>query len=469
MNNENQNTEYKRIWKDEYLKWICGFANAQGGTIYIGIDDDMSVRGITHLHQQLEDIPNKIVTILGIVPAVRHVEREGNDVIEIDIEPSNIPISYKGVFYMRSGATNQELRGLALQQFLMKKFGRSWEDMPCYGATIDDIDPEAIRYFLNKGIKKKRMSPEAENSTPEEVISNLGLIEDGVPCNGAILLFGKHPQRRFVTSSFKIGRFGSTNFDLLSQEIIYGNLIQMPEKVMRVLDEKYLIRPIHYDGLQRVEPLEFPEEALREIICNSIVHRDYQGTWTQMSIYGDHIRLWNEGKLPDDLSVEKLMSKHTSQPRNPQMAEAFYRAGFIEAWGRGIEKIVNGFKAEDLTPPTFSIEQGGVTVHIPREKFVAISMGGTTDINQHKGSDKIESNRYKTDTKPIQTNTKTIQKKVILEMIRKNSGISMDEISRTLSITKSSVQRRLEALVKEGCIRHIGPTNGGHWEVTNNS
>lgn len=60
MNNENQNTEYKRIWKDEYLKWVCVFANAQGGKIYIGINDDMSVVGVTHLHQQLEDIPNKI-------------------------------------------------------------------------------------------------------------------------------------------------------------------------------------------------------------------------------------------------------------------------------------------------------------------------------------------------------------------------------------------------------------------------
>lgn len=357
MNQENQNTEYKRIWKDEYLKWVCGFANAQGGKIYIGIDDDMSVVGVSHLHQQLEDIPNKIVTILGIVPTVSHIEQRDKDIIEIYIEPSNIPISYKGVFYLRSGATNQELRGVALQQFLMKKFGRSWEDMPCYGASIDDIDPEAIRYFLKKGIKEKRMSPDADSSTPEEVISNLGLMEDGVPCNGAILLFGKSPQRRFVTSSFKIGRFGSTNFDLLSQEIIDGNLIQMPERIMRVLDDKYLIRPIHYDGLQRVEPLELPEEALREIICNSIVHRDHQGTWTQMSIYSDHIRLWNEGKLPEDLPVEKLMGKHTSKPRNPKMAEAFYRADFIEAWGRGIEKIVNGFKAEGLTPPTFSVER----------------------------------------------------------------------------------------------------------------
>ena len=94
------------------------------------------------------------------------------------------------------------------------------------------------------------------------------------------------------------------------------------------------------------------------------------------------------GSLPEDLSIEKLMGKHTSKPRNPKMAEAFYRAGFIEALGRGIEKIVNGFKAEGLTPPTFLVEQGGVTVHIPREKFEAVYLGGTTDINRNKGSEK---------------------------------------------------------------------------------
>ena len=454
MNNENQNIEYKRIWKDEYLKWVCGFANAHGGKIYIGIGDDMSVIGVTHLHKQLEDIPNKIVSMLGIVPTVSRIEQKGKDIIEIDIEHSNIPISYKGVFYIRSGATNQELRGLALQQFLMKKFGQSWEDTPCYGATIDDIDPEAIKYFLKKGIKEKRMSPDSESSTPEEVITNLGLMEDGIPCNGAILLFGKHPQRRFVTSSFKIGRFGSTNFDLLSQEIIDGNLIQMPERVMRVLDEKYLIRPIHYEGLQRIEPLELPEEALREIICNSIVHRDHQGTWTQMSIYNDHIRLWNEGKLPEDLSVDKLLDKHTSKPRNPKMAEAFYRAGFIEAWGRGIEKIVNGFKSEDLTPPTFSVEQGGVTVNIPRERFEAISLGGINNSNLNKGSENTDINR-----------TKTEQKNRIIELITENSQITRTEIAEHIGLHVSSVQRRLEALVKEGRIRHVGPTNGGSWKV----
>jgi ATP-dependent DNA helicase RecG len=83
MDTENHNTEYKRIWKDDYLKWVCGFANTDGGKIYIGIDDNMTVVGVDKLHQQLEDIPNKIVTILGIVPIVRHIKQDDKDIIEI--------------------------------------------------------------------------------------------------------------------------------------------------------------------------------------------------------------------------------------------------------------------------------------------------------------------------------------------------------------------------------------------------
>lgn len=185
-----------------------------------------------------------------------------------------------------------------------------------------------------------------------------------------------------------------------------------------------------------------------------------------MSVYSDHIRLWNEGKLPDDLSVEKFMGKHTSLPRNPKMAEAFYRAGFIEAWGRGIEKIVTGFKADGLTPPTFSIEQGGVTVHIPREKFVAINLGGTTDISQFKGSEDPDTNRTKTDTTSDQkSDQKGDQKRKILALMKENPSISRAELSTALGIHESSVKRRLESLISDGLIRRVGPDNGGVWEV----
>lgn len=206
---------------------------------------------------------------------------------------------------------------------------------------------------------------------------------------------------------------------------------------------------------------DFPEEALREIICNSIVHRDHQGTWTQMSIYGDHIRLWNEGKLPDDLSVDKLMGKNTSMPRNPKMAEAFYRAGFIEAWGRGIEKVVNGFKADGLTPPSFTVEQGGVTVYIPREKFVAVNIGGTTVVNPQNGSEKgSEKSSEKGSEKP--------RERIVSEM-SENPFVTINELATMLSISDRAVSKHLKKLQEEGVIKRIGADRGGHWEVVNRS
>jgi len=454
MNNENQNTEYKRIWKDEYLKWVSGFANAQGGKIYIGIDDDLTVVGVDNLHKQLEDIPNKIINNTGVFPETNHLEIDGKDVIEIVIEPCGMPISYRGAYYYRSGATKQELRGNALHQFLLKKMGLNWEDIPCDGVTLDDIDDDAIEYFLDHAIGEGRMEPESRKSSKEEVLSNLGLIKDGIPTNGAVLLFGKYPQRRFVTSSFKIGRFGADDADLLSQDQIEGNLIQMTDKIMQVLSSKYLIRPIHYEGLQRKEPLEIPEDALREIIFNSIVHKLQFGTWNQMSIYDDHIRLWNEGVLPENYTVETLMSKHTSKPRNPKMAQVFYRAGFIEAWGRGYEKIMKAFDKANIKRPEFTVEQGGVTAIIYREIFMSIR--GDAKLNQ-------------TEPKPNQNRTKTEQKIQILELLSETPTITRAEIAEILTLHESSVQRRLEALVKEGKLRHIGPTNGGSWEVINHS
>lgn len=372
MKQENQNVEHKRIWKDEYLKWVSGFANAHGWKIYIGIDDDMTVAGVDNLHRQLEDIPNKIINNTGVFPETNQLVMEGKDVIEIVIEPSGMPISYKEIYYYRSGATKQELRGTALHQFLLKKMGLNWEDIPCDGITMNDIDDSAIDYFLDHAIEEGRMEAEVRRSSKEEVLSNLGLIKDGVPTNGAVLLFGKYPQRRFVTSGFKIGRFGADDADLLSQDQIEGNLIQMTDKIMQVLSSKYLIRPIHYEGLQRKEPLEIPEEAMREIIFNSIVHKLQSGTWNQMSIYDDHIRLWNEGVLPEDYTVETLLNKHTSKPRNPKMAQVFYRAGFIEAWGRGYEKIMKAFDRANLKRPEFRVEQGGVTAIIYRDIFMSV-------------------------------------------------------------------------------------------------
>ena len=146
---ENQNIEYKESWRDEYLKWICGFANAQGGRLFIGINDNKKVVGIANSNRLLEDIPNKIVTTLGIVCDVNLHDQDGLQYIEIVVDPSNMPIAYKGEYHYRSGATKQQLKGTALQQFILKKMGMTWDDVAMENVSIDAIDRNAIEYFVN--------------------------------------------------------------------------------------------------------------------------------------------------------------------------------------------------------------------------------------------------------------------------------------------------------------------------------
>ena len=365
---EKQNIEYKESWRDEYLKWICGFANAQGGRIYIGVDDNHEVVGVSDSKRLMEDIPNKIVTTLGIVAEVNLHEAEGLEYIEIVVNPSNVPIAFKGQYHYRSGSTKQELKGVALQQFLLKKMGLSWDDMPVPYATIDDIDRSAIDYFLRRSIASERMDEEEQNASTEDVLRNLDLITpDGELKSAAILLFGKHVHKFFPAAEFKIGRFHNDESDLIIQDVVDCNLIQMAGKVMDLLRSRYLVSPIRYEGLQRIEELEIPQKALRELIYNAIVHKLYSGPAILMRVFDKSVELWNYGLLPEELTPADLMKKHASYPRNRNIASVFYKAGFIESWGRGYKKIREEFEKAGHPVPAVEESGGGVLVTIKRK------------------------------------------------------------------------------------------------------
>lgn len=124
----------------------------------------------------------------------------------------------------------------------------------------------------------------------------------------------------------------------------------------------YLIRPISYNGLERVEPLEYPESALREAILNAIIHKDYSSTYTFLRVYDDRLHLWNPRGLPEELSVEELKKEHSSYPRNRNIANVFFKAGYIESWGRGTNKIIDACLEAGLPEPLIKEEQGGVSI-----------------------------------------------------------------------------------------------------------
>jgi ATP-dependent DNA helicase RecG len=374
---ETQHIEYKQSWRDEYLKWICGFANAQGGRIYIGINDEGEVIGVEDYRRLLEDIPNKTVNHLAFVVDVNHHIREGKHYLEIIIPESSIPISYHGTYHYRSGATKQELKGVALQNWLLKKMGKHWEDLPVPSATLADLDEPTIRRFLKLAIAHKRIPAEAADYSTHALLESLHLVtKEGHPTNAAVLLFGKDPTIASPTCSFKIGRFGKRDDDLQFQDVIECNLFSMPDEVLQRLSDRYLLRPITYKGLQRLEQFEYPEPALREAILNSIAHKDHASTWIFLRVCDDRLELWNPGLLPEELSIEKLKGSHSSYPRNPHIAQVFFKAGYIEAWGRGTTNIIHECLASGLPEPSLEEDQGGLRVTFRKDIYTKAYLTG---------------------------------------------------------------------------------------------
>ena len=520
---EKQNIEYKESWRDEYLKWICGFANAQGGRIYIGVDDNHEVVGVSDSKRLMEDIPNKIVTTLGIVAEVNLHEAEGLEYIEIVVNPSNVPIAFKGQYHYRSGSTKQELKGVALQQFLLKKMGLSWDDMPVPYATIDDIDRSAIDYFLRRSIASERMDEEEQNASTEDVLRNLDLITpDGELKSAAILLFGKHVHKFFPAAEFKIGRFHNDESDLIIQDVVDCNLIQMAGKVMDLLRSRYLVSPIRYEGLQRIEELEIPQKALRELIYNAIVHKLYSGPAILMRVFDKSVELWNYGLLPEELTPADLMKKHASYPRNRNIASVFYKAGFIESWGRGYKKIREEFEKAGHPVPAVEESGGGVLVTIKRktiediiagregsdavsgavnDKSGAVSgavngglnvgknVGKGNNINNCESDNKENINKTdvgvnvgvndgngglntesgglngglnKNNCHEVIINSR---QKRIISLIKLKPTIIVEQMTSILSISKRSLERDLSMLQKAGVIRHEGSRKSGVWVV----
>ena len=339
---ESQNIEFKTSWRDDYLKWICGYANADGGILYIGKDDSGNVVGLSHVKKLLEDIPNKVRDILGIMVDVNLKSDEGEEYLEVVVEPYPYPVSYRGAYHYRSGSTKQELKGAALDRFLLRKQGRHWDGAPVPHVRLADLDNKTINTFREKALLSKRLPKEILNESDDSLLDKLHLTEKDYFKRATVLLFHPDPEKYITGSFIKIGYF-KNDADLVFHDDIHGDLFTQVDKTMDLLLTKYLHANISYRTVQRIESYPVPEAALREVLLNAVAHKDYGSSVPiQISVYESKVMFWNAGTLPDGWTIDTLTKKHSSQPFNPDVAGVLFRAGMIEAWGRGIEKISQG-------------------------------------------------------------------------------------------------------------------------------
>jgi ATP-dependent DNA helicase RecG len=378
---EQQNIEYKQSWHDDYLKWICGFANAEGGVIYIGKNDNGKVVGVEDYKRLMDEIPNKIRNHLGINADVKLGQEGGKYFIEIITLPYSVPISLRGRYYIRNGSTKQELTGASLNEFLLKRSGHTWDEVVEQEATFDDIDERSVQLFLKFSNRAGRF-PDNEDLSVPELFDKLRLTKNGQLRRAAIVLFGKDPGRFYSNTFVKIGRFGASSADILFQEVEEGNLITMLDAVLKQLHHKFFIRPISFEGIHRIEKEEYPIAALREMLLNALIHRNYMGAPTQIRINNNSVSIWNDGLLPEGITLKDLKVTHSSKPRNPIIADACFKGGYIDAWGSGTLKIIGICKKEKLPEPEMKEQNGGFVITL----FKTISENETGKLSTDEGA-----------------------------------------------------------------------------------
>jgi ATP-dependent DNA helicase RecG len=460
MKREAQNMEWKLSWRDEYLKWVCGFANAEGGTLVIGKNDSGVVVGVANAAKLLEDIPNKVRDILGIVVAVNLHTEAGLDWLEIVVDAYPSPISYKGEYHLRSGSTKQELRGAALDRFLLRKLGRHWDGVPVPHVAVDDLDARAIQLFRKLAANSGRLSAASLAEADMVLVEKLHLTEGAYLKRAATLLFHADPEKFTTGACVKIGFF-RTDSDLLYHDVIGGDLFTQVDKTLDILLTKYLRAGIAYKGSQRIERLPVPEAALREALVNAIAHKDYGALIPiQISVHENKLIIWNPGQLPPDWSLARLMTKHPSQPANPDIARALFLAGKIESWGRGIDLIRQACLAQGNPAPHFECDGAGFWV----EFAFAARVNSQKDVGK-----KAEKTSVETSVKTsVETSAKTSVKTPteILRLLKANPSMTLVQVAARIGKTPRAIELASAKLVKEGRLKYLGSKKGGHWEVT---
>lgn len=514
---ESQSIEYKSSWRDEYLKWVCGFANAKGGTLYVGIADDGSVTGLPDARRLLEDIPNKIISGLGIVAAVMLHETRQGSYLEIEVEAQAFPVSYKGQYYVRVGATNQLLSGTALDTFLLRKQGQSWDAAPVPGVKSDNLSIEAIKRFVERAQGKGRVPDEALTEDPDILVRHLRLDRDGYLTNAAVLLFHPEPDRFVPGCSVKIGYFEGP--EILYQDEIAGPVIGQPDEVIDLLYTKYLKAKITYDGIRRVERYPFPLPAVREAVVNAIVHKNYQsGAPIQIRVYEDRLIVANSCILPEGWSVESLLSPHASEPHNPKIANVFFLAGHIESWGRGVQKIITECKLDGIDAPRFSTVGNSISLEFeaPRDRIVipggqdnssgldiasdetsldkgdpcsngssaktgkaslmsdkpselsdkSRSVSDKTQFSVESSSTQTDKSESMSDKQSLPEAERTVAETQVLQFIGAHGEVRSTEIADLLEVTQRSAARFLGRLVEQGLVETSGANKNRRYRIS---
>lgn len=363
---ETETLEFKESPNSSFYKTISAFANTKDGMILLGVDKKGNIRGVEPSSRFLEDLTNRIVNKISIYPQIETIDIDRKRVLIVNVARTSWLVSYEGRYYERVGNTTREMNPEKLQTLLLR--GKSWDSITD-DSSLAEINPVTVNHFIHLAVEKNRLTDVSLNEIPQVILEKLELITDGKLKNGALLLFGKNPQKHFINLCVRIGRF-KTETTIIDDKWVKGNLFEQFEETLNILKQHISVR-YEIKGVEREDIWDYPIPALREAVLNALIHRDYFNiaNFITIKVYDDHIWFSNPGGLPEGITVEQLKRPHQSYLRNPLVAKVFYLAGYIEQYGSGTVRMVEWMKEAGLPEPEYKEELGGFSVYFYKDIY----------------------------------------------------------------------------------------------------
>lgn len=414
---ESEVVELKSNVVADICKEIIAFANTKGGTLYIGVADDGRVLGVENADRVTLQLNHMIRdSIKPDVTMFVHYETQtvdGKQILSVTVQKGTGRPYYLGSkglkpsgVYVRNGTSADPATDTAIRMMIKETDGDSFETRRSLeqNLTFDAAKAQFARQKVPFDFAK---------------MQTLGLVsQDGIYSNVALLLSDQCP------STIKAATFAGTKKEVFQDRREFsGSLFRQMDDLYAYLDLRNQTKAT-FQGLYRTDTKDYPEEALRETLMNSLVHRDYSfHASTLVSVYEDRIEVVSVGGLPSGIGLEDILLG-LSVCRNPQLAAVFYRLALIEAYGTGMPKIMKAYAGTGLTP-RIEVTPHAFKVTLPNCNAAA--------------------------KEPPQTNEEKI-----LDVLAQAGAITRSEVDTLLNVSQSTANRILKRMVREGLLVQEG-------------
>jgi len=436
---ESQSLEFKTSFGREAIESLCAFANTQGGTVLIGVKDSDNISGIEIGRETIQQWINQIrnSTSPSIIPDAEHITIKGKTVVMLSVISYPIkPVSFKGKYFKRVHSSNHPMDLNEIANEHLRTMNISWDFAQDPHHAIADISLKKVNRFIDMC---NALRTHSISDDPLTVLRKFELLRESSISFGCFLLFCKASS---ILTTIDAGYFDSDVIikdNITIREDLFTEVNLSMEFVRKHISKRMVIT----DKAQRDEIWEYPLEAVREIVINMVVHRDYQASAdSTIKIFKDSIQFHNPGGLPQGISMKDILSgRIASMPRNKQIASIFKEAGIIEKYGSGIRRVRLIMETAGAPDPLFEVvgDTFKVTLFpIDPSNFGGVNGGANGGVNG--GVNKL------------------------LEFIQTNPGKNARQLGDQLGVARRTLERHLKLLKGQGKIEFRGsPKTGGYY------